>query len=313
MLDAGHGSAALEPRFTHITCRVGTNQGSFCLSDRRYRRTVRQMPANDPFGKQPWQTIEAKDRRGILDLRLMLRSDDGGHCIAKTWLANRSTKPLKLGPLLIEATRPGDWHGGRVLKLWHFEQEEFMVDLKEGETFGGVYATATNRPAFSGAFLSTEHYLGMVVGYPRQRRAAHFGQQRRRRRHASGRPATRERAGVVLCRPPSLGRTGTLGRSGRPLEPRPHLAAELCHLVLLVLRPDPVAVRKRGIGKGHPGEFADHRREVPQLWLQFYSRRRRCARPHPRRLAAANLVAPQRVSGDGRGDEGQRLLARMLV
>ncbi len=166
VLDPEHGSATLEPCFTHITCRVGTSQGSFCLSDRRYRRSVGQMPADDPFGKQPWQTIEAKDSRGVLDLRLMLRSDDHGHWIAKVWAANRSTKPLRLGSLLIEATRPGDWHGGRVLKLWHYEQEEFTVDLREGETFGGVYATATNRPGFAGAFLTTEHYLGMVSVTP---------------------------------------------------------------------------------------------------------------------------------------------------
>jgi hypothetical protein len=166
VLDAEHGSAALEPSFTQITCRVATNQGSFGLSDGRYRRSVGQMPANDPFGKQPWQTIEAKDRRGVLDLRLMLRSDDRGHLVAKVWLANRSAKPLRLGSLAIEATRPGDWHGGRVLRLWHFEQEEFTVELREGETFGGVYATATNRPGFTGAFLSTEHYLGMVSVTP---------------------------------------------------------------------------------------------------------------------------------------------------
>ena len=142
VLDAEHGSAALEPSFTQITCRVATNQGSFGLSDGRYRRSVGQMPANDPFGKQPWQTIEAKDRRGVLDLRLMLRSDDRGHLVAKVWLANRSAKPLRLGSLAIEATRPGDWHGGRVLRLWHFEQEELPSNCEKAKPS----AASTRRP-----------------------------------------------------------------------------------------------------------------------------------------------------------------------
>ena len=211
VLDAEHGSAALEPCFTHITCRVGTNQGTFCLSDRRYRRSVGQMPANDPFGTQPWQTIEAKDRRGILDLRLMLRSDDRGHWIAKIWLANRSAKPLRLGSLVIEATRSGDWHGGRVLKLMVWELEQFSVEMKEGETYGGIYATAANASRVHRSLSQQRTLPRHRFGHSREGWLPLTAVNRRRRRHPSGRKAAQERAGVVFGRRPSVGRVGTTG------------------------------------------------------------------------------------------------------
>jgi hypothetical protein len=166
VLDAQHGCATLAPHFTQITCRVATNLGSFRLDDARYGRSAGETPAHDPFGTQPWQTIEAKDARGVLDLRLSLRADDQGHWIGKIWLANRSAKPLTLGQLAIEAIRPGDWQGGRVLKFLSYENEQFTAELQEGATFGGVYATAINRPALTGAFLSNSHYLGMVSVTP---------------------------------------------------------------------------------------------------------------------------------------------------
>ena len=138
VLDAQRGVATLEPYFTHITCRVETNLGPFRLDDRRYRRSVAQLPAGDQFDARPWQTIEGKDARGNWTCRLLLRADDQGHWIGKLWMANRSTKPLRVNSLVIEATRPGDWHGGRVNTLQMYEQLHLTVELKAGESYGGI-------------------------------------------------------------------------------------------------------------------------------------------------------------------------------
>ncbi len=238
VLDAQRGVATLEPYFTQITGRVDTNLGSFRLSDARYRRSLGKVPVSDPFGNGPWQTIEARDARGKIDLRLSLRADDRGHWIGKLWLANRSSKPLRLYSLVIEATRPGDWRGGRVNKLGAYESLHLNVELKAGESYGGVYATATNRPAFAGGFLTTEHYLGLVSVAPDKGGLRSHGLERRRGCDASGRRPARERAGVVLGRTEALARTRTVGQSGRTFQSRSYLVAQLCHVVLVVLGAD---------------------------------------------------------------------------
>ena len=99
MLDAGHGSAAPGTHFTHITCRVGTNQGSFRLGDPRYRRAVAQMPANDPFGNNPGKRSKPRTPAASLDLRLSLRARWAGTLDRKD-LAGEPFREdrLKLGP-----------------------------------------------------------------------------------------------------------------------------------------------------------------------------------------------------------------------
>ena len=112
----------------------------------------------------------------------------------------------------------------------------------------------------------------------------------------------------------SFGRIGTLGGSGRTLEQGPHLAAQLCHLVLLVLRP----ASSRLCEQGNLEKFT--LANLPIMAAKFRDLGLQCARavddspdrmPGDWPLKTSSL--PQRISGDGRGDEGRGLLARLLV
>ncbi len=168
-LDPPHGTfratdTAGEAWLQGVTARVETGQGSFRLDDGRYERKPGRAPAADPFGTEPWRTIEARDTKGVLDLRLMVRGDADGRLVAKLWCANRSKDPLTIGAFVIEGLRPGAWQGGSALQFGTHS----IAPLEQGVGLGGTYATATNRPPFAGAFLSTSHYLGLVSVTPAQ-------------------------------------------------------------------------------------------------------------------------------------------------
>lgn len=83
---------------------------------------------------------------------------------------NRSEKPLHIKRfIVVDAVRPGSWEGGFALNFDIPNSRGAMNPMdcgitlfEEGFELGGVYATATNRPAFTGAFISTSHYEGIV-------------------------------------------------------------------------------------------------------------------------------------------------------
>ena len=145
-----------------VTARVEATQGTFRLSDPRYERKLGKQPADDPFGTLPWRTIEARDTQGTLDLQLLVRTDPEGRTVARLRCVNRSAGALTINALVIEGLRVGSWAGGSTLQFGTCS----ATPLQQGIGLGGTYATATNRPPLAGAFLSTDHYLGLVYVTP---------------------------------------------------------------------------------------------------------------------------------------------------
>jgi len=146
----------------NVTARVEAAQGTFRLNDPRYERKPGKQPADDPFGASPWRTIDARDTQGVLDLQLLVRADSEGRTVARLRCANRSAGALTIHALVIEGLRVGAWASGSALQFGTCS----AAPLQQGIGLGGTYATATNRPPFTGAFLSTDHYLGLVYVIP---------------------------------------------------------------------------------------------------------------------------------------------------
>ena len=143
-----------------ITARIETPERAFSLSDPRYQISQGSEPANDAFGKEPSRIIAATDVRGVMDLRLGIRQNDRGDVLVKLWCKNRTDKPIRIRNLVVlDAFRPGVWEGGRALG---FGALHGVSSLRKGLLAGGALATAANRPAFSGAFVATSHYRGIV-------------------------------------------------------------------------------------------------------------------------------------------------------
>jgi hypothetical protein len=145
------------------TARVEAIEGTFDLTDPRYKLGESTSPADDAFGQEPWRVVTAIDSRKQMDLKLFVRQNKRGDVLVKMWCRNRSDKPMNLmNFILVDGFRPGSWENGMALSFGPDQTLHGVSPFKKGLKAGGEIATAANRPPFTGGFVATSHYHGFV-------------------------------------------------------------------------------------------------------------------------------------------------------
>lgn len=137
---------------------VETSRGTFRSGEQR--RNWSALPSAE--GKA-WQTLDTRQGLGYL-YQLEPRGD--GRYLVRVGVHNLGRQPITLERLEFQGRIEANWRGGAVLQFNRRNQGRGFRPLREGLELGGVYATATNKPAFVGAYVETSRHFGHVAVKP---------------------------------------------------------------------------------------------------------------------------------------------------